>query len=121
MRRPCSPRRTWDCRRHTFHRYRQGRRPGNVRELENTVERAVILATGDLVTEGELPPALRAMPTNAAGDTALAMPDGENTLEAIERRAIAQALEATGNNKSEAARRLGITRATLHNKLQKYQ
>ena len=95
--------------------------PGNVRELENTVERAVILATGDLVTEEQLPPALRETVANMAGDTVLAMPDGENTLEAIERRAIAQALEATGNNKSEAARRLGITRATLHNKLQKYQ
>lgn len=107
--------------------------PGNVRELENAVERAVVLAMGDLVTEQELPPAIVQA---AAADSGVAAPqagldsglypnlagqDDDTTLETLERRAIAAALQATGNNKSEAARRLGITRATLHNKLQKYQ
>lgn len=96
--------------------------PGNVRELENTVERAVILAMGDLVTEQELPRALLAAADNPQDQGPLPTPPGgDTTLEALERRAIAEALQATGNNKSEAARRLGITRATLHNKLQKYQ
>ena len=97
--------------------------PGNVRELENAVERAVILCTGDLITGRELPlsiataeeePAATPPPDTGAGSLA------GLSLDELERRAILDTLHQTGDNKSEAARRLGITRATLHNKLRKY-
>ena len=98
--------------------------PGNVRELENAVERAVILSTGDLITERELPlaltdehaPQVSAVESAAESTGSLAgLP-----LEEVERRAIVETLRDAEDNKSEAARRLGITRATLHNKLKKY-
>ncbi len=95
--------------------------PGNVRELENAVERAVILCRGDLVMESDLPanvanaPAIESRPT---GQVDLALAD--MSLDMVEKQAIESTLRQTGNNKSEAARRLGITRATLHNKLRKY-
>lgn len=94
--------------------------PGNVRELENAVERAVILCNGDLITERELPAVVTGpVPVEervAEGEISLAgLP-----LDEVERRAIEETLHQTGDNKSEAARRLGITRATLHNKLRKY-
>lgn len=90
--------------------------PGNVRELENAVERAVVLARGEYVSERELPPAL-------SGGGGEGRPEGgfaNLTLEALERLAILDALDAAGGNKSEAARRLGITRKTMHAKLAKY-
>lgn len=94
--------------------------PGNVRELENAVERAVILCHGDLITGRELPSMLsRAVQE----DVRPAEPDASLAglpLDAVERRAIEETLRQAGDNKSEAARRLGITRATLHNKLRKY-
>ena len=96
--------------------------PGNVRELENAVERAVILCNGDLITGRELPAnVVDASPA----ETADAVPEGDISLaglslDTVERRAIEETLRQTGDNKSEAARRLGITRATLHNKLRKY-
>lgn len=93
---------------------------GNVRELENAVERAVILTPGEYVTERELPPGLLAeacieedCPTETA-DLA------GQPLEEVERRAVLATLEQTRGNKSEAARILGITRATLHKKLKQY-
>lgn len=91
--------------------------PGNVRELENAVERAVVLAMGEYVSERELPPQL--------SDRENGMGRSEGTfatltLEELERRAILDALDAAGGNKSEAARRLGITRKTMHAKLVKY-
>ena len=88
---------------------------GNVRELENAVERAVVLLTGEYVGEGDLPPALFGDQKTPQSSDIQAL-----TLEELERKAIVAALEATGGNKSEAARRLGITRKTLHVKLQKY-
>lgn len=96
--------------------------PGNVRELENAVERAVILCNGDLITGRELPASVVDAPAAA---TTAAAPEGDISLaglslDTVERRAIEETLRQTGDNKSEAARRLGITRATLHNKLRKY-
>ncbi|MDR2892696.1 MAG: sigma 54-interacting transcriptional regulator [Deltaproteobacteria bacterium] len=89
--------------------------PGNVRELENSVERAVVLLVGEYISERELPPALQ---TTDAGDATPRNAFADMTLEEIERTVVAEALENVGGNKSEAARRLGITRKTLLAKLQ---
>jgi two-component system response regulator HydG len=101
--------------------------PGNVRELENAMERAVILLCAGFISERELPPAIvdayrTDHPESAApGDAAVppgfpAMP-ASGSLEDMERALILQTLRESGDNKSEAARRLGISRKTLHTKL----
>ena len=99
----------------------RGAWPGNVRELENAVERAVILSVGEYVTERELPlcPPREQAACPAEGPTALAGLTGM-PLDDVEREVILATLRDTGGNKSEAARVLGITRATLHKKLKKY-
>ena len=99
--------------------------PGNVRELENVIERAVVLLLGDHVTERELPPQLHAVPEapyveGVGSATTPGVTDDPGTLRDVERTAILQTLALTGGNKSEAAKRLGITRKTLHAKLQQY-
>jgi len=95
--------------------------PGNVRELENAVERAVILVPGDYISEREFPLSI----TQCYGQTTDASPrqtasTPNHSLDDVEREAILATLKATAGNKSEAARRLGITRKTLHKKLHKY-
>ncbi len=112
--------------------------PGNVRELENAVERAVILLRGEYITPGDLPLALQQLcgtddascePPVTGGVDASAVGTGtvgsravgtDITLAEAERQFILQVLEETRGNKSEAARRLGITRRTLQLKLRKY-
>lgn len=92
---------------------------GNVRELMNTIERAVILAREDYL---DLPDFSIIAPATESVVTAspTLSPDDILPLEEVERKAILQALAMTDDNKSETARRLGITRRTLHQKLKKY-
>ncbi|MDL2279703.1 sigma-54 dependent transcriptional regulator [Desulfovibrio sp. OttesenSCG-928-G11] len=92
--------------------------PGNVRELENVIERAVVLLLGEYVGERELPPQVLegAGRTRTSPDAGLA----GLSLEEVEKRAVLETLKACDNNKSEAARRLGVTRKTLHAKLTRY-
>ena len=94
--------------------------PGNVRELENVVERAVVLLVGEYISERELPPSLISNP--AQQDNADSAPAGLAglSLDEVEKRAILETLDSCGGNKSEAARRLGVTRKTLHAKLTRY-
>jgi DNA-binding NtrC family response regulator len=88
--------------------------PGNVRQLQNEVQRAVLLNEGNEVDVADL------SVTNAkVGST-----DGTDTsftlLEGVERNAIIQTLKETGGNKLETAKRLGIGRQTLYNKIKAY-
>ena len=93
--------------------------PGNVRELMNAVERGVILCRGDYVSEMDFPLSVSDVPgleQEPAREELLA----DLPLEEVEKVTILKTLESAGGNKSETARRLGITRRTLHKKLKKY-
>lgn len=93
--------------------------PGNIRELKNLVERALVLSKSG-------PIGLELLPREIAGKAADGKtfgPAGQNnrrTLAEIERLHILHVLEDIGNNRTEAAKILGISRSTLHDKLKKY-
>ncbi len=87
--------------------------PGNIRELENMVERLVVLARGERIALQDLPPGVR-----QPGHGLIASLPG--TLEDIERRRIREVLRECGGNKKRAAGRLGIHRSTLYAKLKRY-
>ena len=91
--------------------------PGNVRELDNAIERAVLLEKTDVLQVDSLPPQLLVI--HAAADDH-SKPESVLPLREVERQALAQALEASGNNITRAARALGINRVTLHRKLKRY-
>ncbi len=91
--------------------------PGNIRELENCMERAVILCPGEVITPAELPPQLQPAKTPSQ---AAAPPTTGLTLREMEREMIRTTLETTGHNKSRAAKILGIARQTLLNKIREY-
>jgi two-component system response regulator HydG len=93
--------------------------PGNVRELMNAVERAVVLSRLEYLDADELG-LLMADSPNASGSDQPNM-TGNMPLDEVEKRSILEAVNACGGNKSEAARRLGITRKTLRKKLDKYE
>ena len=93
--------------------------PGNVRELMNTIERAVVLARSTCLDESDFA-ALTARPHETDSALSSSVFPADIPLERIEREAIVSTLASADGNKSEAARRLGITRKTLREKLKKY-
>jgi DNA-binding NtrC family response regulator len=99
--------------------------PGNVRQLRHVIEKMVVLSVGDRLTVEDLPleiteaaapervlPRAPARPAPVAGGG-----DPSETLKDVEKRRIFAALEECAGNKSKAAERLGISRRTLHRKL----
>ncbi|MGE5182103.1 MAG: sigma-54-dependent transcriptional regulator [Acidobacteriota bacterium] len=102
--------------------------PGNVRQLENTIARLAALSTGGVIglsdfhaSDTTAPP-----PPPPESEAAEPPPDARNgpslkeQVEAFERGLVSRALDATGGNQSEAARRLGVSRVTLIDKMKKY-
>jgi DNA-binding NtrC family response regulator len=98
--------------------------PGNVRELRNAIERAVILADGDFVGADHLPgrmPAASGLAAGPAGVAAEGLPAGGVDLHAIERSLVVKALAQARHNKTRAAKLLGLTRAQLYSRIEKYK
>ncbi|PKN63434.1 MAG: two-component system response regulator [Deltaproteobacteria bacterium HGW-Deltaproteobacteria-15] len=93
--------------------------PGNVRELMNAVERSIVLSRSEYLGEEDLPLVPLEPKTESCPQAAENM-DGDLSLDEIEKAAIMKVLDSSNGNKSEAARRLGITRKTLLKKLREY-
>ncbi len=95
--------------------------PGNVREIENVICRALVLETTDVLRAASLPPELRtAGPATLPAEPASSPARADLTLADIEREAILAAVDGADGNLTRAARSLAIDRATLHRKLKKY-
>jgi len=114
--------------------------PGNVRELENCIQRAMVLASGDTITQKDLPPAMSGEKEPVSPPPSPFSGPGVGSLEqafdflfeaikadaklkllpAVEREFIVRALERTAGNQVQAAKLLGITRATLRKRADKF-
>ena len=90
--------------------------PGNVRELENTIERAVLLETTELLQSSSLPPQIFSQPILFSPNAIKILP-----FEEMERQILAHALKAMDNNVTKAAQALRIPRTTFYRKLKLYQ
>ena len=117
--------------------------PGNVRELENVIRRALVMAKGDAILLSDLPAEVtgNGQPAGAVGTAAASAVDGKvseiaalarqlfqwakrdpklKVVPAVERELVIQALKETGNNQVQAAKLLGVTRATLRKRVEKF-
>ncbi len=90
--------------------------PGNVRQLENCLERATAFCTSGVVTKRDLTRLQR----RSSDVVPEPPPQAQRTLQEAEIQAIRDTLQATGGNRSETARRLGVSEKTIYNKINKY-
>ena len=91
--------------------------PGNIRELENAIQRAVVLSRGETMFPEHLPAKVQAV----AGEESDEAPRAGKTIREVERDTIVKALKETGGNRTHAAKILGISRRTLQNKIREYE
>jgi DNA-binding NtrC family response regulator len=90
--------------------------PGNIRELRNAVERAMLLAEGDTLEPADFP-----MVENRAGGRVVPLPAGGIVLDEVERDLVVQALDRTGWNQTRAAKLLGLNRDQIHYRIEKFK
>jgi transcriptional regulator with PAS, ATPase and Fis domain len=94
--------------------------PGNVRELENAIQRMMVVAKGELLDVSDLPAEFRGHESAAGAGAKDLKGIARESSEIIEKKAIVDALAKTVGNITQAARALGVSRATLQNKMKAY-
>jgi DNA-binding NtrC family response regulator len=95
--------------------------PGNVRELRTAIEHAVVLCRGDRITVRDLPPSVRGNDAAAPGlEPRRSLAQSELTVKEAEKQLIARALKEFEGNRTLAAKKIGMSRRTLHRKLHSY-
>jgi DNA-binding NtrC family response regulator len=93
--------------------------PGNIRELENVLERMLVLSSSSLITEADLPEEIRRVPPDGSSFW-IELPEEGVSLEAVERELIVRALDYAKGNQTRAAKYLDISRRTLIYRMEKY-
>ena len=94
--------------------------PGNVRQLESAIERAILLCENDTITNEDLPPEMFSQTSASNLNQMFELPPDGADFEDVERSLIAQAMERTNNNITKSAKLLGLTFRTLQYRLEKY-
>ncbi|MBI5387826.1 MAG: sigma-54-dependent Fis family transcriptional regulator [Verrucomicrobia bacterium] len=96
--------------------------PGNVRELRTAIEHAVVLCRGERISVRDLPATVRSRtPEIGASSPQSVLGSGELTVKEAEKQLMIRALKDCGGSRTEAAKKLGMSRRTLHRKLHTYQ
>lgn len=94
--------------------------PGNVRQLESAIERAILLSENNTITFEDLPPEMTRESAPASADDLFKLPAEGVNFEDVERSLIMQAMERTDNNITKSAKLLGLTFRTLQYRLEKF-
>ncbi len=94
--------------------------PGNVRELENVIQRMMVTAKGEFLDVGDLPAEIRGAERESKPERKDLKDIARSTAGVVEKKTIVDALEKTGGNVTQTAKALGVSRATLQNKMKAY-
>lgn len=95
--------------------------PGNVRELRTAIEHAVVLSRGDKIVPRDLPANIRNAAPAITPQSTKVVAQNNLTIDEMEKQLIIQALKECNGNRTEAAKKIGMSRRTLHRKLHAYQ